>query len=77
SAINLAPFIVLTAQSNYTVNLNASEQKLFSALSEMIAERDGFAPVVIRDADAMIGIVPIHDGTALPDGEIIAPTVAT
>ncbi len=24
----------------------------------------------------MIGIVTIHDGPALPDGEIIAPTVA-
>ncbi|MGO7536977.1 SPFH domain-containing protein [Rhizobium ruizarguesonis] len=75
-AINLAQFIVLTAQSNYAVNLNASEQKLFSEMSEMIAERDGFEPVVIRDADDMIGIVTIHDGPALPDGEIIAPTVA-
>ncbi|MGO7969100.1 hypothetical protein ACC720_37920, partial [Rhizobium ruizarguesonis] len=48
-AINLAQFIVLTAQSNYAVNLNSSEQKLFSEMSEMIAERDGFEPVVIRE----------------------------
>lgn len=75
-AINLAQFIVLTAQSIYSVNLGSSEQSLFSNMSSMIAERGGFEPVVIHNADDMIGIVTIHDGPALPDGEIIAPTVA-
>jgi uncharacterized membrane protein YqiK len=75
-AINLAQFIVLTAQSIYSVNLSASEQSLFSNMSSMISERGGFEPVVIHNADDMIGIVTIHDGPALPDGEIIAPTVA-
>lgn len=75
-AINLAQFIVLTAQSIYAVNLSASEQSLFSNMSRMISERGGFEPVVIHNAEDMIGIVTIHDGPALPDGEIIAPTVA-
>ncbi|TGP23547.1 MULTISPECIES: flotillin family protein [unclassified Mesorhizobium] len=75
-AINLAQFIVLTAQSIYAVNLGSSEQSLFSNMSSMISERGGFEPVVIHNADDMIGIVTIHDGPALPDGEIIAPTVA-
>ncbi|TRC97023.1 flotillin family protein [Mesorhizobium sp. WSM4303] len=75
-AINLAQFIVLTTQSIYSVNLSASEQSLFSNMSSMISERGGFEPVVIHNADDMIGIVTIHDGPALPDGEIIAPTVA-
>src|SRR5262249_13904023 len=75
-AINLAQFIVLTAQSIYAVNLSSSEQKLFADMSTLITERDGFEPVVIHDAEDMIGIVTIHDGPALPDGEIIAPTVA-
>ncbi|AZO73752.1 MAG: flotillin family protein [Mesorhizobium sp.] len=75
-AINLAQFIVLTAQSIYAVNLSSSEQSLFSNMSSMISERGGFEPVVIHNADDMIGIVTIHDGPALPDGEIIAPTVA-
>jgi len=75
-AINLAQFIVLTAQSIYAVNLSASEQSLFSNMSSMISERGGFEPVVIHNAEDMIGIVTIHDGPALPDGEIIAPTVA-
>ena len=75
-AINLAQFIVLTAQSIYAVNLSSSEQSLFSNMSSMISERGGFEPVIIHNADDMIGIVTIHDGPALPDGEIIAPTVA-
>ena len=75
-AINLAQFIVLTAQSTHAVNLSSSEQKLFADMSSIITERDGFEPVVIHDAEDMIGIVTIHDGPALPDGEIIAPTVA-
>ncbi|TIU87173.1 MAG: flotillin family protein, partial [Mesorhizobium sp.] len=75
-AINLAQFIVLTAQSIYAVNLSSSEQNLFANMSSMISERGGFEPVVIHNAEDMIGIVTIHDGPALPDGEIIAPTVA-
>jgi uncharacterized membrane protein YqiK len=45
-------------------------------MSKLITERNGFEPVVIHDAEDMIGIITIHDGPALPDGEIIAPTVA-
>ncbi|BAV45441.1 Uncharacterized protein MLTONO_0538 [Mesorhizobium loti] len=75
-AINLAQFVVLTAQSIYAINLSSSEQSLFANMSSMISERGGFEPVVIHNAEDMIGIVTIHDGPALPDGEIIAPTVA-
>ena len=35
----------------------------------------GFEPVVIKDSDDLVGIVTVHDGPALPDGEIIAPVV--
>ncbi|SIQ79108.1 Uncharacterized membrane protein YqiK, contains Band7/PHB/SPFH domain [Rhizobium sp. RU35A] len=75
-AINLAQFIVLTAQSTYAINLNAAEEKLFSDMSLLIAERRGFEPVIIDNASDMIGIVTVHDGPALAEGEIIAPTVA-
>ena len=33
-----------------------------------IAERGGFAPVVIKGADDVIGIVTVHDGPSLPAG---------
>ncbi len=74
-AINLAQFVVLTQDSTYAVRLNASEVALFENMSELIAERSGFQPVVIKDAQDVIGVVTVHDGPSLPDGEIIAPTV--
>ena len=74
-AINLAQFIVLTEQRIYSVTLSSSEQALFQNMSALISERNGFSPVVIKDAEDMIGIVTVHDGPALPEGEIIAPTV--
>ena len=44
-------------------------------MAEVIAERGGFRPVVIKDTDDMIGIVTVHDGPSLRQGEIIAPVV--
>ena len=44
-------------------------------MAQVIAERDGFRPVVIKDQDDRIGIVTVHDGPSLPPGEIIAPVV--
>ncbi|MDE2578680.1 MAG: flotillin family protein [Hyphomicrobiales bacterium] len=74
-AINLAQFVVLTADRTYSVLLSPGESSLFAAMEEQIAARNGFAPVVIKDAADVIGIVTVHDGPALPAGEIIAPTV--
>ncbi|MCD2175220.1 SPFH domain-containing protein [Rhizobium sp. C4] len=75
-AINLAQFVVLTEQRTYAINLSTSEATLFDEMKHLIAERSGFQPVVIKDSEDLIGIVTIHDGPALADGEIIAPTVA-
>ena len=75
-AINLAQFVVLTEQRTYAINLSSSEATLFDEMKHLIAERSGFQPVVIKDSEDLIGIVTIHDGPALADGEIIAPTVA-
>ena len=75
-AINLAQFVVLTEQRTYAINLSTSEATLFDEMKHLIAERSGFQPVVIKDSEDLIGIVTIHDGPALTDGEIIAPTVA-
>ncbi|MBL8062032.1 MAG: hypothetical protein JNK32_03365, partial [Anaerolineales bacterium] len=44
-------------------------------MAEVIKERDGFRPVIIKDNDDKIGIVTVHDGPSLPQGEIIAPVV--
>ena len=74
-AINLAQFIVLTMDRRYAISLEASDATLFEQMSGVIAQRNGFEPVVIKDADDLIGIITVHDGPALPEGEIIAPSV--
>jgi len=74
-AINLAQFVVLTSERTYAISMASSEADLFREMSEVIAQRQGFQPVVIKDADDAIGVVTVHDGPALREGEIIAPSV--
>ena len=74
-AINLAQFVVLTATRNYSVELAASDDGVLVKTSGLIAAREGFEPIVIKDEQDVIGVVTVHDGPALPEGEIIAPTV--
>mgnify|MGYP007120770252 CR=1 FL=1 len=45
------------------------------AMAQTIGERGGFSPVVIKGADDLIGVVTVHDGASLPQGQIIAPVV--
>jgi uncharacterized membrane protein YqiK len=44
-------------------------------MATVIAERNGFVPVIIKDTDDKIGIATVHDGPSLGQGEIIAPVV--
>jgi uncharacterized membrane protein YqiK len=75
-ALNLAQFIVLTKERSYAIALDNDDIALLSSMSTLIESRGGFEPVIIKDSDDAIGIVTVHDGPALPEGEIIAPTVA-
>ena len=59
----------------YYLPLDRSEEAVFAKMAQLIGERDGFQPVVIRGADDRIGVVTVHDGPAVPSGEIIAPLV--
>ena len=74
-ALNLAQFIVFTKARAYSKDLEPSEESLIQHMGELIFERSGYDAVVIKDADDSIGIITVHDGPALPEGEIIAPTV--
>jgi uncharacterized membrane protein YqiK len=72
-AVNLAQFVVITADGLYYLPLSPEEDPLFRSMENVISERFGFSPVVItKDA---VGIVTVHDGPALPQGEVIAPVV--
>ncbi len=72
-ALNLAQFVVLADDDMYFLPLNKDEIAVFKSMSEVLVGRHGFSPVVITN-DA-VGIVTVHDGPSLPQGEIIAPTV--
>jgi uncharacterized membrane protein YqiK len=74
-AINLALFVVLTRDHLFYLPLDRSEEAVFGKMGQLIGERDGYRPVVIRGAEDRIAIVTVHDGPAVPSGEIIAPLV--
>jgi uncharacterized membrane protein YqiK len=74
-AINLAQFVVVTKDQTFALSLAKADDALLDQMGEIIQARDGFEPVVIKDADDQIGVVTVHDGPGLPMGEIIAPTV--
>lgn len=75
-AFNLAQFIVLTEQGAFYHPLgDRSEQATIQSMGQQLNDVGGFAPVVIRDADDLLGIVTVTDGPSLPTGDIIAPTV--
>jgi uncharacterized membrane protein YqiK len=76
-AINLAQFVVMTAERNYSLSVGGNQQPMLDEMRADIESRDGFDPLVISNVDDQIGIVTIHDGPSLPSGEIIAPEVGT
>lgn len=76
-AINLAQFIVISsAKEIYYLPLgNKQEDATIQRIAQEINDQKGFSPVIIDGADDRIGIVTVHDGPSLPQGDIIAPTV--
>jgi uncharacterized membrane protein YqiK len=74
-ALNLAQFVVITAEEIYFHPLDKAEEETFVRMAEVVADRNGFEPVVIKGTDDVIGIVTVHDGPSLAEGQIIAPTV--
>jgi uncharacterized membrane protein YqiK len=74
-AINLAQFAVITEEKVFSLPLNREDEEIIQKMANLISERSGFRPVVIKDADDAVGVVTVHDGPSLPQGEIIARTV--
>ncbi|HEX8833760.1 MAG TPA: SPFH domain-containing protein [Abditibacteriaceae bacterium] len=74
-AINLAQFVVITEERVYFLPLNRDEEEIINQMATIIGERGGFRPVIIKDSDDLVGIVTVHDGPSLSDGEIIAKIV--
>lgn len=74
-AINLAQFVILTAERIYGLMLEANDEALFAEMKSVIDARGGFFAVVLKDAEDAIGVVTVHDGPALTADQIIAPQV--
>jgi uncharacterized membrane protein YqiK len=72
-AMNLAQFVVITYDKVYFLPFNREEDEKITRMAAVVGERAGFAPVVIKGTDDLVGIVTVHDGPSLPQGEIIAP----
>src|SRR5688572_15060068 len=74
-AFNLIQFVVITEERVYSLPLSREDSDVIMRMAEVIKERGGFRPVVIKDTDDMIGVITVHDGPSLAQGEIIAPVV--
>jgi len=75
-AFNLAQFTIITEDKMYYLPMEASSEKDYmKKMSEVLFERNGFKPIVIKGTDDKVGIVTVHDGPSLNPNDIIAPTV--
>jgi uncharacterized membrane protein YqiK len=78
--INPALFVVMTEEATYSMAMDELEEAYYAKMRELLDQRKGFAPVVIRGAaDAgesdLLAVVTVHDGPALPRDELLAPDV--
>jgi len=75
-AFNLAQFVILTEDKIYYLPMGTrSEETTITKMTELLKERDGFKPIVIKGNDDKVGIVTVHDGLSLNREDIIAPAV--
>lgn len=74
-ALNLAQFIVVTETEVHHLPLDESDTAMFRAMAQLLFERQGFSPVIIKGSDDAIGVVTVQDGPSMQSGEIIAPIV--
>lgn len=74
-AINTVQFAVITADRVHGLALDSQEQAVLDQMRATIEQRLGFVPVVISAQNDVVGVVTVHDGPAIPSGEIIAPEV--
>lgn len=75
-AFNLAQFIIITEEKIYYLPMGTkSDETTIMKMAELLKDRDGFKPIVIKGNDDKVGIVTVHDGLSLNREDIIAPSV--
>lgn len=76
-AINLAQFVVVSRDHIFSLDMSKEEADSIDHTAKVLADRGGYEPVIIKDANDELGVVTVHDGPSLEPGEIIAPTVVS
>ncbi len=79
-AINLAQFVVITPNEIKAIITGARQERVeIASMQQTLLSRNAFSPVVIMgnggETSDLMGIVTVHDGQSLEQGEIIAPSV--
>ncbi|MEI7667710.1 MAG: hypothetical protein WCI62_01790 [Erysipelotrichaceae bacterium] len=79
-AINLAQFIVVTPAEVKMIQTSRRQERMeLETMQKTLASRNAFSPVIImaqgEASSDLMGIVTVHDGLPLEQGEIIAPSV--
>ena len=75
-AFNLAQFMIITEDKMYYLPMGTrAEEMTIMKMAEMLKERGGFRPIIIKGTDDKVGVVTVHDGPSLNREDIIAPTV--
>ncbi|WP_233838128.1 SPFH domain-containing protein [Paraburkholderia sp. ZP32-5] len=78
--LNPALFVVMTEEATYALSLNAQEKAYYGTMRELLDQRKGFSPVIVKGAEGehdsdLLAIVTVQDGPALPKDELLAPDV--
>jgi uncharacterized membrane protein YqiK len=78
--INPALFVVMTEEATYSMRMDATEGDYYQKMRELLDQRHGFAPLVIKGkedshASDLLAVVTVQDGPALPRDELLAPDV--
>jgi uncharacterized membrane protein YqiK len=78
--LNPALFVVMTEGATYSLSLNSQEKAYYETMRELLDQRKGFSPVIIKGAEGehdsdLLAIVTVQDGPALPKDELLAPDV--
>jgi uncharacterized membrane protein YqiK len=74
-AINLAQFVIITSERVFGLMLEKNDEVEFARMERDISLRQGFEPIVLKNANDEMGIITVHDGPSLPSDQIIAPKI--
>jgi uncharacterized membrane protein YqiK len=78
--LNPALFVVMTEDATYSLSMAADEKAYYAKMRDVLDERSGFTPVVIKEVAGtrgsdQIAVVTVQDGPGLSADELLAPDV--